>query len=47
MRRTTTPLRLAIALASVDMLGLLGGGAHASPITGDGQPVTTEQRRLG
>jgi microcystin-dependent protein len=53
MCRTTRPLRFAIALApialaSVDMLGLLaGGGAHASPITGDGLPVTTEQPSLG
>jgi microcystin-dependent protein len=48
MRRITRPLRLAITLASVDMLGLLaGGGAHASPITGNGLPVTTEQPSLG
>src|SRR5271166_298082 len=48
MRRTPNPLRLAIALASVDMLALLAGaGAHASPITGDGFPVATEQPSLG
>jgi hypothetical protein len=48
MCRTTRPPRRAIALASIEMLVLLTGGvAGASPITGSGEPVTTEQPSLG
>jgi len=48
MRRTANRFCTAIALASVDMLAsLAGAGAHASPITGDGLPVATEQPSLG
>jgi microcystin-dependent protein len=48
MRHTTRPPRLAIALASIEMLGLLTGGlARASPITGSGEPIATEQPSLG
>ena len=48
MRRTLRPLRFVIELASAEMVGLLAGsGAHASPITGDGLPIDTEQPSLG
>jgi microcystin-dependent protein len=48
MRPTIRPLRLAITLASIEMLGLLAdAGAHASPITGSGLPIATEQPSLG
>jgi microcystin-dependent protein len=48
MRRTLRPLRFVIVLASAEMVGLLAGsGAHASPITGDGLPIDTEQPSLG
>jgi microcystin-dependent protein len=48
MCRTPRPLRLATALASAGLAGLLSpAGAHASPINGSGQPIATEQPSLG
>ncbi len=48
MRRTTRPPRIVIALASIEMLGLLSGGvARASPITGAGEPIATQEPSLG
>ncbi len=48
MRRTPRRLRFVIALASAELIGLLAGtAAGASPITGEGLPINTEQPSLG
>jgi microcystin-dependent protein len=48
MRRHPYPFRLAAVLAFAELAGLFSSGlAHATPITGSGVPITTEQPSLG